>query len=89
LQQAAALLRLEIQTLEMHASRTQANLIQEAKDKAEAIVHAAELEASAIALELEGKSREAQKQAEISLLKIEHKVASSETYLQNLRSVFV
>jgi hypothetical protein len=87
LQQAAALLRLELQTLELNAGRTQATLIQEARDKAEAIVHAAEMEASAMRLELQKSVNEQEMKAMLALKKIENRVASSEIYLENLRSV--
>lgn len=87
LQQAAALVRLEIQALELDAGRTQSKLIQEARDKAEAIVHAAELEASSLKLSAENEIREAQKRAKLELKKIENRVAASEIYLENLRSV--
>jgi hypothetical protein len=87
LQQAAALTRLEIQALELDAGRTQANLIQEARQKAEAILHAAEQEASAMKLEAKKQINSEQKQAKIELKKIENRVAASEIYLENLRSV--
>ena len=87
LQQAAALLRLEIQALELDAGRTQANLIREAREKAEAIVHSAELEASALKLEAQKRLNAEEKQAKLALKKIENRVASSEIYLENLRSV--
>ena len=87
LQQAAAVLRLEIQALELDAGRTQASLIQAARDKAEAIVHAAELEASAIKLGAQKEINAEQKRIKLELKKIENRVASSEIYLENLRSV--
>jgi hypothetical protein len=87
LQQAAALLRLEIQALEMDAGRTQSNLISDARKKAEAIVHAAELEASSLKLEAQKQISEREKKAKLALRKIENRVAASEIYLENLRSV--
>ena len=87
LQQAAALLRLEIQALELDAGRTQSNLIQQAREKAEAIIHAAELEASELLLEAQKRVNELEKLASLKLKKIENRVASSEIYLENLRSV--
>jgi hypothetical protein len=87
LQQAAALLRLEIQALELDAGRTQANLIGEARQKAEAIVHAAELDASTLKLEAQKQISEREKRAALELKKIENRVAASEIYLENLRSV--
>jgi hypothetical protein len=87
LQQALSLTRLEIQALELDAGRTQANLIQEARQKAEAILHAAELEASTMKLEAKKQINSDQKQAMLELKKIENSVAASEIYLENLRSV--
>ena len=87
LQQAAALLRLEIQALELDAGRTQSRLIQEARDKAEAIIHAAELEAGQLKLEAEKAIAARHKAAQLELNKIDNRVASSEIYLENLRSV--
>ena len=87
LQQAAALTRLEIQALELDAGRTQANLIQEARQKAEAILHAAELEASGMKLDAKKQINSDEAQAKLELKKIENRVAASEIYLENLRSV--
>lgn len=87
LQQAAAVLRLEIQALELDAGRTQAKLIQQAREKAEAIIHAAELEAGQLKLDAEKAIAARQKAAQLELNKIDNRVASSEIYLENLRSV--
>jgi hypothetical protein len=87
LQQSIALSRLEIQTLEMDAGNKQARLFQEAREKAEALVHAAELEATELKLAAQKEIAESQKEAKIALMVIENRVAASEIYLKNLRSV--
>lgn len=87
LQQSIALSRLEIQALEMDAGNTQARLIQEARDRAEALLHAAELEATELKLAAQKEIAKSQKDAKIALKVIENRVAASDIYLKNLRSV--
>jgi hypothetical protein len=87
LQQSIALSRLEIQALEMDAGNTQARLIQDARERAEAIVHAAELEATELKLAAQKEIAKSQKDAKIALKVIENRVAASDIYLKNLRSV--
>lgn len=87
LQQSVALSRLEIQALEMDAGRTQSQLIHQAREKAEALVHAAELEATELKLEAERVVAKSRKAAQLQLKEIENRVAASDIYLKNLRSV--
>lgn len=87
LQQSIALSRLEIQALEMDAGNTQARLLQAAREKAEALVHAAELEATELKLAAQKDIAKSQKEAKIALKVIENRVAASDIYLKNLRSV--
>lgn len=87
LQQSIALSRLEIQALEMDAGNTQAKLIQDARDRAEALLHAAELEATELKLAAQKDIAKSQKDAKIALKVIENRVAASDIYLKNLRSV--
>ena len=87
LQQSIALSRLEIQALEMDAGNTQARLIQDARERAEALLHAAELEATEIKLAAQKDIAKTQKEAKIALKVIENRVAASDLYLKNLRSV--
>ena len=87
LQQSIALSRLEIQALEMDAGNTQARLIQDARERAEAIVHAAELDATELKLAAQNEIAKSQKDATIALKVIENRVAASDIYLKNLRSV--
>jgi len=87
LQQSIALSRLEIQALEMDAGNTQSRLIQDARERAEALVHAAELEATELKLAAQKQIAKSQKDAKIALKVIENRVAASDIYLKNLRSV--
>lgn len=87
LQQSVALSRLEIQALEMDAGRTQSQLIHQAREKAEALVHAAELEATEMKLKAQREIAKSHKAAQLQLKEIENRVAASGIYLKNLRSV--
>lgn len=87
LQQSIALSRLEIQALEMDAGNAQTRLIGDAREKAEALLHAAEIEATELRLAAESEIAQSHKDATLALKIIENRVAASEIYLKNLRSV--
>jgi len=87
LKQAAKTLRLEVQTLELETSKTQARMLSEARDKAEALVRSAELESVAMGSAAQDEAAELVRTAKAELAELENKVLSSKTYLENLRSV--
>ena len=84
---AARTLRTEVQSLEMETAKVQSKLLQEARAKAEAMLHAAELEAVATSADAQKAAAELVKAAKEELRNLENAVQSSKTYLRNLRSV--
>jgi chromosome segregation ATPase len=87
LKNVAAKLRLEVQTLEMETSKTQARMLQDARDRAEALVHSAELEAVAISSAAQEEANKLVRNAKAELAGLENAVQSSRTYLKNLGRV--
>jgi hypothetical protein len=87
LKQAAKTLRLEVETLELETSKTQSRMLTEAREKAEALVRSAELEAVATGSSAQAEAAELVRNAKAELAELENKVLSSKTYLENLRSV--
>ncbi len=87
LKNVAAKLRLEVQTLEMETSKTQARMLQEARERAEALVHSAELEAVAINSAAQDEANRLVRNAKAQLASLENAVLSSKTYLKNLGRV--
>jgi cell division septum initiation protein DivIVA len=83
----AVKLRLEVQTLEMETSKTQARMLQDARDRAEALVHSAELEAVAISSAAQEEATRLVRNAKAELAGLENAVLSSKTYLKNLGKV--
>ena len=84
---AARTVRLEVETLELEATKTQTRMLQAARDQAEALVHAAELEAVQIAEKAKEEAKSLVRNARAELSNLENAVLSSKTYLKNLRSV--
>jgi len=84
---AARTLRLEVETLELEATKTQTRMLKEARDQAEALVHAAELEALQTAEAARSEASELVRDAKSDLAVLQNAVESSKTYLENLRSV--
>jgi cell division septum initiation protein DivIVA len=80
-------IRLEIQALEMEAGLAQSRILAEARSKAEAIVHAADLEATEIKAKALESIAELEKASELNMKNIENRVSSGEFYLKNLRSL--
>jgi cell division septum initiation protein DivIVA len=87
LKQAAKTLRLEVETLELETSKTQARMLAEAREKAESLVRSAELEAVATGSKAQDEAANLVRNARAELAELENKVLSSKTYLENLRSV--
>ena len=87
LKQAAKTLRLEVETLELETSKTQARMLTEAREKAEALVRSAELDAVAMGSKAQDEAAQLVRKAKAELAELENKVLSSKTYLENLRSV--
>ena len=84
---AARTVRLEVETLELEATKTQTRMLQAARDQAEALVHAAELEALDISEKAQQEAKSLVRNAKAELSNLENAVLSSKTYLKNLRSV--
>lgn len=84
---AARTLRLEVETLELEATKTQTRMLQEARDRAEALVHVAELEAVALSDQAQREAFDLVRNARAELENLQNAVLSSKTYLNNLRSV--
>jgi hypothetical protein len=80
-------LRFEIETLELEASVTQKRIIAEARDKAEAIIAAADSEARQKIAEanLAASSERSRAQSEVAVL--QNQSAAIEIYLENLRNL--
>ncbi|CAB4540428.1 MAG: hypothetical protein F2536_00950 [Actinobacteria bacterium] len=83
----AAKLRLEVQTLEMETSRSQAKMLQEARSRAEALIHSAELEAVAISSAAQEEAGKLLRNAKAELASVENAVAAAKAYLKNLSTV--
>ena len=84
---AARTIRLEVETLELEASRTQTRMLKDARDRAEALIHSAELEAVAMSARAQAEANELVLNAKVELANLQNAVLSSKTYLKNLRSV--
>ena len=80
-------IRLEIQALEMEAGLAQSRILADSRSKAEAIVHAADLEATDINAKALKSIAELEKASELNMKNIENRVRSGELYLKNLRSL--
>ena len=80
-------LRLELDTLELEATKTQKQMIAQAKDKAEALVAAAELEAAEITSEARELAQREVTQASAEVRNLKNQAAAIEIYLENLRSL--
>jgi len=80
-------IRLEIQALEMEAGQAQSRILSDSRSKAEAIVHAADLEAAEINAKALDSIAELEKARELHMKNIENRVRSGELYLKNLRSL--
>lgn len=87
LAQAAANLRLEIETLELEATVTQKRIIREARDQADGLIRAAEVEARNLVHQAREEAIQRTKAADANLTNLQNKVASIEIYLENLRSL--
>jgi cell division septum initiation protein DivIVA len=87
LKKSISTIRLEIQALEMEAGQAQRRTLAEARSKAEAIVHAADLEATEINAKALESIAELEKASELRMKNIENRVRSGELYLKNLRSL--
>lgn len=87
LSQAAANLRLEIETLELEASLTQRRILQEARDTSDAIIRSAEVEARNLIFQAKENAIATERNASEKLSNLQNQVASIETYLENLRSL--
>lgn len=87
LTQTAANLRFEIETLELEASMTQRRIIQEARDKADALVLAAEIESRELVGSAGERAKALKASAEEKLVILQNQAAAVELYLQNLRSL--
>lgn len=84
---AARTIRLEVETLELEATKTQTRMLQDARNRAEALVHAAELEAVALSDQAQTQANDLVRNARAELANLQNAVLSSKTYLKNLRSV--
>ena len=80
-------IRLEIQALEMEAGQAQSRILADSRIKAEAIVHAADIEATEINAKALESIAELEKASELNMKNIENRVRSGELYLKNLRSL--
>ena len=80
-------LRLELETLELEAAKTQKQMIAQARDKAEALVAAAELEAAEITSQARDKAQLEISQATAEVRNLKNQAAAIEIYLENLRSL--
>jgi cell division septum initiation protein DivIVA len=89
LSQAAANLRLEIETLELEASLTQRRILQEARDTADAVIRSAEVEARNLIFQAKENVIANEHSATQKLSNLQNQVASIETYLENLRSLVI
>ena len=87
LKRLAANLRLEVQTLEMETSQSQAKMLQDARARAEALIHSAELEAVAISSAAQEESTKLLRNAKAELASLENAVSSAKAYLKNLSRV--
>lgn len=80
-------LRLEIETLELAAVTTNKAQVAQAREKAEAIIHKAEVESRETLLETSQKIRDLEKAANQRIKNLGQQAGSIETYLENLRQV--
>ena len=87
LKRLAAKLRLEVQTLEMETSKSQAKMLQEARSRAEALLHSAELEAVAISSSAQEEAGKLLRNAKAELASLENAVSSAKAYLKNMSRV--
>lgn len=83
----AAKLRLEVQTLEMETSKSQAKMLQEARSRAEALIHSAELEAVAISSAAQEEAGKLLRNAKAELASLENAVSAAKAYMKNLSKV--
>ena len=87
LKQTIMTIRLEVQALEMEATQAQSRIIREARSKAEAIAHKADLEAAETLAEARNKAAQVELESQERVKGIENRVKSSELYLEKLRSL--
>jgi hypothetical protein len=87
LNQSIAGLRLEIETLELQAASSQRTILQEARDKAEALMHAAEIESRSLTQQAHLNAKDIKLQAEQNVVVLQNQTAAIETYLENLRTL--
>lgn len=87
LTQSSADLRLEIETLELQASKTQRTILQEARDKAEALIHAAEVESRSLTQLARSNAKNSELAAQENLTMLQNQAGAIETYLENLRNL--
>ena len=80
-------LRLELETLELEATKTQKQMIAQARDKADALVAAAELEAEEITSQARELGQREMTQADAEVRNLKNQAAAIEIYLENLRSL--
>lgn len=80
-------LRLEIETLELAAVTTNRATVASAREKAEAIIHQAEVESKELISEASQRIRSIEKAANQRIQHLEQQAASIETYLENLKQV--
>ncbi|SCX09668.1 hypothetical protein [Candidatus Aquiluna sp. UB-MaderosW2red] len=87
LNQSIAGLRLEIETLELQAASSQRTILQEARDQAEALLHAAQIESRNLTQLANLNAKDIERKAEQNITLLQNQTAAIETYLENLRNL--
>jgi cell division septum initiation protein DivIVA len=82
-----AQLRLEIETLELEAATAQRRIMQEARDKADAVIEAAEIEARNLKQSSKQTAEKLLAEARSEVAILENQSAAIQIYLENLRSL--